>query len=735
MRAILFFLLTIPVLGFSQQFKFDKNWQFLGPDSMPYTDGFVSSAGIGPVEFIRLHPKKEGLMLAGSLHGGLFCSKDGAETWINAGSDRWPYSACCWADFHPNEENTWFAVSNVKGANGKPGAIGRDGGLFRTKDGGTKWTRIATHRDFGAEQFTIYGTRFHPEKPNTLFLMTTRGVYYTDDCLQTSPEWTYLESTKGMAYDLDFLEGRMYVSNFYKGKWSVISLDQNSLTDKKVHSKAFTSDDELRSITFEPINDRLLVLVDQKKGVDQIWDYHPETDSSAIYLTNQRVNFGHGHTFAVNPHNKKEIFIGNSTRAKRYSYPEGQQLRFKGRYHVDVEFAAYDPFDTSTFYMGTHGGVYVSNDRAESWTNKSVGLGIAEVMGMAVSHTDPNQVVIGCFHDGSSVLADWDKNGTYYWANVNGGDALIPLIDPTDNALVYTSNQYVGGGIYYSSDTAKTVQNIHQRNSQKTSGWEMAAALYPKTSKVLFYNFMHNSGEDKGNIDVSRTTDASEKRIAESISNFRESHGFKKYKVYGLFNSKYYPDQLMAYVLHFDKDAENKKVVRHRVFVTENVMAEADTVKNSWRELEMPLNNWIGDIEVDPLRRNILYVSYTAGKAKPETMFGDKGLIFSLKYKIAKDGSYSLRKEIDISRNVPNTQGGRYNIQFPSADRREVFFATRTGVWMGDLKVMKGKSRWRKVGKGLPHCKIYGLDYHPEKHILTVGLFGRGVWRYYLTDE
>jgi hypothetical protein len=488
-------------------------------------------------------------------------------------------------------------------------------------------------------------------------------------------------------------------------------------------------------MTIEPIRDQLLVLVDQKSRTDNLWLYDPASDSSDIFLPNQKVNFGSGQSFAVNPHNQNEVFLGNSTRVKRYNFTTGDQMKVGSNYHVDIEFIAYDPFDSTKRYLATHGGVYISYDNALSWRNKSYGLGIAEVMGLAVSRSDPNQVVIGCFHDGSSVLADWDKTGVYYWRIVNGGDALIPFVDPNDAAIVYTSNQYVGGGIYYSNDTAKHTKNIHARNRQKTSGWEMAARLHPSNSKMLFYNFMHKGGASKGNIDACRTDDASKDKNVEVISNFVETHGLKTYKVYGLFNSPFYPDRLYAYILHYDKDSENKKITRHRVFVTDKATADADSVLNSWRELEMPINNWIGDIEPDPVKEGVVYVSYIAGKGKPETMFGDKSIIYSLKYKRSKSGNYILKREIDITRNIPNTKAGRYSIEFPTDRKRQLFFATRTGVWMADRKVLKGRSRWRKVGWGLPHCKIYGLDYHPEKHILTVGLFGRGVWRYYLTDD
>ena len=730
MRPIAFLVLFFSLSAYGQGFNFSKQWQYLGPDSIPGYHKKRSDVGIGPVEFIRVHPTKEGHLLAGSLNGGLFFSENRGEQWINAGSDRWDYSACAWADFHPEKPDYWFAVSNKSGSNAKPGKIGKEGGLFRTKSAGSNWETIANRKTFGSDFTTIYGTRFDPENPKRLYMMSSRGLYYTDDCMALIVTWKKVEGVKGWIYDMDFLGGQIYLSNFFKGQWRVISMNSDLNGRPKIVTKAHEVNKPLRTITIEPIGEKLLVLVDQKQGSDQLWEYDPKNDVAELVLNNQRVNFGSGHTLAVNPHNTNEIFIGQSTRVRMYERDSKTKIKLGSDYHVDVEFVAYDPFDANIRYMATHGGMYISYDKGASWESKSKGLGVAEVMGLAVSNTDPNQVVIGCFHDGSSVLADWDKNGTYSWRIVNGGDALTPLIDPTDGGVIYTSNQYTGGGIFWSSDTAKHNSNIHNRNGLKTSGWEMTAVLHPKMDNLLFFNYTRKDEAGKGNIDVCRTADASQKKNAEIISDFGKTHGLKKYKVYGLFNSPFYENELYAYVLHYDKNSENKKTTYHRLFKTQNCVGDADTVINSWFELEIPISTWIGDVETDPFNPNIIYLSYVAGKSHPETMFGDKGLLYALKY---KSSNHVLKKEVDITRNIPNTLGGRFNIVIPYKDR-VMFVATRTGVWFANERVMKGSNRWERVGHGLPHCKIFGLHYHEKEKILTVGLFGRGVWRYYLTD-
>ena len=60
-----------------------------------------------------------------------------------------------------------------------------------------------------------------------------------------------------------------------------------------------------------------------------------------------------------------------------------------------------------------------------------------------------------------------------------------------------------------------------------------------------------------------------------------------------------------------------------------------------------------------------------------------------------------------------------------------LFIATVTGVYAGTSRSLKGKSRWQTIGTDLPHCKVYSLLYNESQNVLTLGLFGRGVWQYY----
>ncbi|HIP35601.1 MAG TPA: hypothetical protein EYG85_01970, partial [Crocinitomix sp.] len=85
-KYLLFIYLGVNFISNAQDFYLDNQWQSLGPNTTPGYFRKMSSLGIGPTEFIKATPHQKGLLLTGSISGGLFYSTNGGDLWINAGS-------------------------------------------------------------------------------------------------------------------------------------------------------------------------------------------------------------------------------------------------------------------------------------------------------------------------------------------------------------------------------------------------------------------------------------------------------------------------------------------------------------------------------------------------------------------------------------------------------------------------------------------------------------------------
>ncbi len=729
---VIFFLLNTSNFSFSQDIYLKNQWECLGPNNTPGYFKQMSSLGIGPTEFIKSTPLQEGLLLTGSISGGLFYSTDRGETWQNSGSDNWDYSSSSYADFYPTDANTWFSLSCYESNKNQPSSLNTKGGIYRTQDRGSSWKKIGNEKSLKLSRWAkVYSFKFDPQSPSKMYVLSSEGLVYTIDCLADDVKWQKETQINGLMYDMAFVGNKGFITNKSKDKWHIYKLENNKYS---LIQPFETINNNISHLTINTFGNQLLILVDYASGADKLILYNIQKDELTELSRSQRVVFGHGFTFGVNPKNINEIYVGSGTRLRRWNYQTKKFENLNSNYHVDVEFVSFDPFDENIIYMANHGGVSISYDKGKSWQTKNNGLAISEVLGLAVSESDPNQIVIGTYHDGSILYADWDKNGNYTWKNVNGGDALIPLINPKNNAIVFTSNQYYGGGLFVSKDTAKTNTNLYSNNGLKTAGWELATRLHPTHPNVVFFNFNQTKGNNKNNFDIVRTTDAFRRRSVDTISNFKLTHQLNKYKVYGLYTSKYHPNILLAYVLHFDKDKNGKGITRHRLFRTLNSLDSTKNIINSWHEIEVPRNSWIGDIEMDKKNYNKLYFSYVSGKTPPAEALDETGMIYYAKY---RKKNHAIKRNYDISINIPKDLGGKNNLIYiyPSSKNRFAIVGTRNGVYYGTKFNLKGGGYWKKIGYGLPHCKVYGIHYNEKDMLLTVGLTGRGVWRISLKNE
>ncbi|MFK8038171.1 MAG: WD40/YVTN/BNR-like repeat-containing protein [Crocinitomicaceae bacterium] len=711
--------------AWSQDYNFTGLWTNVGPNDNPEARS-QSAAGLGPVEFIRISKNNPELMLGGSLKGGLFVSENGGNNWQNAGSDSWQSSKCGWAEFHPENDNIWFAIAMQSTYNGSPSSIGKIGGVFRTKNKGDTWESVANYSDFKNDlRTTIFGIRFHPTNKNKMYLLTTKGIYFTENCMADYLEWTKVKYVSGKIYDLEVNEEYLCFSQEKKGIWNVMISEGQKLVPIPEITKESSP---ISNITIEKYQKEFYILIDFKDKKDEVRLYKPKTKTLTTVFNAGKAVFGAGYTFGINPHNGNELWIGNGLRIRKWLIDEQRYGSFGNKYHVDVECVEFHPTLANVVYIGTHGGVFKTVDNGEAWEFKSKGFGNAEVYGLSVSSQDHQMIAVGLNHGGSLVRADWKDNGTYYWKQVNGGDALLPIINPSADSIIYTSNQYTGGGLYYSTDSAKRNKLIHSRRQFLTSGWSMAVKLHPVKDSILFFNFKRNSGINKGCIDVVRSKRPHERDSIEVISNFHQTHQLSKYEVYGLYVSEFHPDALFAYVISDEKiETKTKKI--HRLYMIQNSLVSADSIINQWQELELPRSSWIGDLEVHPKRLNKLYVSYAAGLKVKSSAPDDKGMVFHLKY---KKSNYSLVRNWDISASIPSATGGKNNMIVTK--EKGMFIGTSTGVYYGSKSTLRGGKSWEKIGVNSPHCKVMGLDYKPNG-ILTVAYDGRGVWQLNVTPE
>ena len=145
-------------------------WQSIGPDHIPngQTYGTNRVDVIGRVSSIATDPDDIKHILLGSAGGGIWESKNSGANW-QPRADKMPSLAIGAVTFDPRSPKRVYAGSGEGNFYANLGA-----GVYRSTDGGTTWTVLASAPFVGVG---FYALVVDPKTPSVLYAATTNGFY------------------------------------------------------------------------------------------------------------------------------------------------------------------------------------------------------------------------------------------------------------------------------------------------------------------------------------------------------------------------------------------------------------------------------------------------------------------------------------------------------------------------------------------------------------------------------
>lgn len=156
--------------------------------------------------------------------------------------------------------------------------------------------------------------------------------------------------------------------------------------------------------------------------------------------------------------------------------------------HVDHHALYVGRPNNQFLYLGTDGGVYVSNDRGQTW-RMARNLPISQFYHVTTDNQTPYNVYGGLQDNGSwtapSAAAGGITNAD--WANIGGGDGFNAFPDPENNQIVYW--QYQGGNIMRANRLTNEVKEIkpyHVNSSEALRFHWNTPFLFSKDGKRLY---------------------------------------------------------------------------------------------------------------------------------------------------------------------------------------------------------------------------------------------------------
>ncbi len=465
-------------------------------------------SGLGRPNCIAFNPQNSNQVYVGFPNGGVWMGNinaaGNAAAWTPL-TDDWLTSGVSSIVVQQNNPNIIYALTG-DGNRHDAFSIGllksRNGG-YNWEETGLKWTR--TDEQFG------YKVIQNPLRPNTLFVITNKDIYYSYDAGAT---WDNIGMTTDGYYDIEYLPGdttRMVVSgNNYVG--SSVNGGRN-----------WTN-----SSAFLPTNSDRIQLAVSPNLLGSVWAYVGRRDSMLVsgtmtssykgiyFSSNSGASFSStplhnrpnisGYNYdgsdrekgqhlidmdiAINPFNANIVLAGTHNIWKSensgVSFGTNSATHWRGDaglpyLHEDINFITYNPND-GVVYCGSDGGVNRSTDNGTTWTDISNGLVISQFYRINVSPLDANIIVNGAQDAGGNVRV----GATTEFKEFVGGDGMSCMIDYGNASIIYGS---YASDVYRSNNGGTTITNIRPIvNNVKVGGsWVTALSMNYQNPQIIYY--------------------------------------------------------------------------------------------------------------------------------------------------------------------------------------------------------------------------------------------------------
>lgn len=487
------------------------DWVALGPGNIG-----------GRIRAISPNPSNVNDILIGSVSGGIWHSTDAGASWhVDSGNDFLLNLAVTTLARAPSDSNIVYAGTGEGFFNGD--AI-QGLGIFKSTDGGVTWTQLSATlppADPSSSQtsdfYYVNRIAVHPTNAN-IVVAATRGYYSNWGGLWRSTDggttWTkvYNRSLGDVKFDPDAAStNRVIVGERLHARWNgatflndgggvatvadVTTASQNNADSQSDGSFTRTklAGNGRVEVSFAPATTGLaLAVVDNSSGQLYFSTNHGATwtlNSTPAHLSNQG---WYANALWVDPTNSTRIVVGGLNLMKgtgvaswwltntALTYGNVSDWQHGGQYgnsahadhHAIVATAGYDGSGSPNVLFGTDGGLYRGNittingdASGTGWTSLNNTLAITQFYSGAGKNYGGSTTIVGGAQDNGSLKAQ--ASGTN-WDVFFGGDGGWSAVDPNDPNVYYGEYVYAsihralsgGASSIICNGTANNVNNI-----------------------------------------------------------------------------------------------------------------------------------------------------------------------------------------------------------------------------------------------------------------------------------
>lgn len=434
-----------------------QQWEELGPAPLSWFGGSA-----GRIAAVACSPTDPGLYYVGGADGGVWRTPNGGETWEPI-TGRMPTSSIGAIALDPTDEQTIYVGTGESNyANHSRYGLG----VFKSTDGGDTWEHLA-EEVFGGRCFSKI--QVNHQNPQILYASITRaggfpelaaaknhpgatgllGVFRSDD---GGHSWVHLEGGLPNVSATDLTIDPVNPNVLYAGIGRIFGAPENGVYKTMDGGLSWTkltnglpSTVGRVSVQVAPSDpSRLFALLANPcsptgGGASNIGGFRSD-DAGATWVSHggvSQASYGwYLSVVSVKPDDPNTVFYGG-LQMSRYINGSGATVTPP---HVDQHALAWDA--AGRLVAGDDGGVHVSSNLGNSWTNLNAGLGTVQFYAGLSSHPTDQYFLFGGTQDNGSNRRFDDSR---QWTTAVGGDGGWTQLDRTRPQIVFAESQGTGG--------------------------------------------------------------------------------------------------------------------------------------------------------------------------------------------------------------------------------------------------------------------------------------------------
>ena len=667
--------------------KSGTKWTELGPRVLINGGGYD---GLGRINALGFHPNDPDILFIGAPSGGLWRSDDGGINWTTF-TDNLPSLGVSDIQINYNNPDIMYI-----GTGDRDGGDSYGYGVMKSFDGGYTW-QLSNN---GMGSVTVSKMIMHISDPDIIIAATSKGIYKTTD---GGLNWN-LKTSQSFFKDLKNKPGDMMVlyaarqGDFFRsddgGETWVESGTGNlpaegrfviGVSPANANTVYVAVADGPFTGLYESLDSGLTFT--EKSNSPNIMGYDKDGNDESSQSW-------YDFCIAVDPNNINNVIVGGIN--VWISGDAGTTWNIIGHWygasgipevHADQHTFDYSPTD-GKLYIGNDGGIYVSDNNGQSWTELSNGLGISQVYKIGQSATHKDKVINGYQDNGTMTYMG---NSGLSWVSTGGGDGMECAVDHTDPAYSYSTLYYGKISRWINNSGQRTIAGKNYNGINESGGWVTPFCLHENNSNVMFIGYKNIWRSI--NIKESDHSNVSWQKLSVNLA------GSNTTNISVVEHSP--ANNNLFYFARSDK----------KLFKTENIMGTP-----VWVDLtaNLPNNQTPTDLEAHPDNENILYMTQS--------------------YKVYRSSDKGNSWE-NISGSLPYIPVN--DIVYDPASNESLYIATDAGVYF-----MNGPGAdWEFYGEGLPlnvsieEIEIFHDPSSTENSRLRVGTYGRGLWESRLSSN